>query len=217
MAQRAVVMPRFTCKIGDAIEIDAVLDESHTLTNTVTDHPVEEGFNITDHSRPDPDQVTLTCFISNTPISDQQQERTVREGSVDFTTAALQDTEFSVVAGRGNDAYKKLKKLRDEGTLVQVVTTLTTYVKSSTSGMIIQSLTIPRTAKDIDGLAFTIVLKQIRIVKNRQTQDTTPKDKRTAKKKDKGEQTTKDTDDASPEYKAGKYLSQGTGAQGLFP
>lgn len=186
MASRAVVLARKQIKI-ESIEIDSCLDESHQLTNTVTDHPVEQGFNISDHVRPNPDQVTLRCFVSNTPLSVDQTKSAVRQGAVNFDTTAPQ-----VIEGRGNQAFLQLKKLRDEGTLIEVVTTLKTYGVSKTEGLVIESLTIPRTRQNYDGLEFTIQLKQIRIVKNRQTRDTRPKDKRAEKKKKKGKKTTEE-------------------------
>lgn len=186
---RAVVIARRTTKI-DTIEIDSCLDESHQLTNTVTDHPVEEGFNVSDHSRPNPDLVTLRCFVSNTPLSTEQKTRAVRQGDIDFNTTAASGVQIGAVDGRGANAYTKLKKLRDEGTLIEVVTTLRTYGVSATEGMMIESITIPRTRENFDGLEFSINLKQIRIVKNRQTTDQKQKEKNTRKEKKEGQKTT---------------------------
>lgn len=183
---RAVVLKRMVTKI-DVIEIDSCLDETHTMDNTVTDHPVEEGFNISDHSRPNPDKVTLRCFVSNTPLSADQRTRAVRQGDIDFETSAAQGVEIGAVDGRGNDAYRKLAKLRQEGTLVEVVTSLKTYGTTATEGMTIESISIPRTRQNYDGLEFSISLKQIRIVRNRST--TQQVDKRTRKKKKEGAKT----------------------------
>lgn len=183
---RAVVVVKRPTKI-DTIEIDSCLDESHSLTNTVTDHPVEEGFNVTDHSRPNADVVTLRCFVSNTPLSIEQQTRSVREGSVDFETTAADATEIGAVDGRGDKAFKALEKLRLEGAIIQIVTSLKTYEKTQTEGMMISSITIPRTRQNFDGLEFSISLKQIRIVKNKSTTDIRARDKRTRPKKKDGQ------------------------------
>lgn len=198
----------FVTKIGDSIEVDSCLEETHTFSNTVTDHPVEEGFNITDHSRPDPDSVVLRCFVSNTPLSAQQVQRAVRSGSVQFTTSAAQAAQQSVtgISGRGNDTYVALQKLRTEGTLISVVTTLRTYGLSPQEGMIVQSLSVPRARQNYDGLEFTVTLKQVRIVRNRSTVDTSQKDKRTRPKKDTG---AKNTDQAPLESKASKLTGLG--------
>ena len=188
---RAVVINRRTTKI-DTIEIDSCLDETHQLSNTVTDHPVEEGFNVSDHSRPNPDVVTLRCFVSNTPLSSEQRSRAVRQGDIDFRTSAASAVQIGAVDGRGANAYTKLKKLRDEGTLIEVVTTLRTYGVSATEGMMIQEISIPRSKDNFDGLEFSITLKQIRIVKNRQTTDQQQKERNTRKEKKEGQKTTEE-------------------------
>lgn len=192
-ANQAVVMSKPRLCAIDVITIDACMEETHQLTNTVTDHPVEQGVNISDHSRPDPDIVTLHCFISNTPLSQEQQTRAVQEGSVQFQTTAQQAVAIGAIDGRGADAFRKLKQLRDNGTLIKVVTTLKTYGGSATEGMEIQSLTITRTTKNYDGLEFVIVLKQVKIVTNRQTTDIVPKDRRTSTKKHQGAKTGADS------------------------
>ncbi len=193
---RAIALVKRQTKI-DVIEIDACLDETHTLENTVTDHPVEEGYNITDHVRPNPDRVTLRCFVSNTPLSAQQVKTAVRENSVDFETTAPE-----TIVGRGDDTYKKLARLRAEGDLIEVVTTLRTYGVSSTEGMAIESISIPRTRQNYDGLEFTINLKQVRIVQNRSSRQTKAKDKRKRPKKKEG------TKPTQPPAKKGSVLSQ---------
>lgn len=194
---RAIVLVKRTTKIGDEIEVDSCLEENHVLENTVTDHPVEEGYNITDHVRPNPDRVTLRCFVSNTPLSTDQTKTAVREGSVDFETTAPE-----TIVGRGDDTYKKLAKLRAEGTLIEVVTTLRTYGLLATEGMAIESISIPRTRQNFDGLEFALSLKQVRIVQNRSSRQTKAKDKRRRPKKKEG------TKPTQPPAKKGSLLSK---------
>lgn len=205
MAERAIILTKKVTKIGDMINVDACLDETHQLSNTVTDHPVEEGFNVTDHSRPNPDRVTLRCFISNTPLSPDQTTKAVREGAISFepgenseasrTEAQLNNVRFQTTAiraalGRGETAYSQLKKYQEESTLIEVVTTLKSYGLNKDEGMMIESISIPRTKQNYDGLEFSIQLKQIRIVRNKQTRDTRPKEKQTHKKEHTGAKTT---------------------------
>lgn len=170
MAQRALFVTKMESDDG-IVEVDSCLDESHQLANTITDHPVEQGFNVTDHSRPEPSRVTLRCFVSNTPLSVEQAQRSVRQGNVDFTTSAAQSANLSVkgIDGRGAETFNQLEKMRINGALLKVVTTLKTYAKSDTEGMMIESLAIQRTRQNYDGLEFTVQLKQVRIVKNRST------------------------------------------------
>lgn len=179
MAERAIVRTRIRpVKIGDNIVIDSCREETHTLTNTITDHPVEQGFNISDHVRPEPDMLTLTCFVSNTPLNREQQTRSVQEGSVQFETTSSEGRQIGAVGGRGEKAFERLKKLRDEGTLVSIYTPLRNYGVTQTEGMVIQSLTIPRTRENFDGLEFSVTFKQVRIVRNRQTKVPVSSDKR---------------------------------------
>lgn len=51
------------------IRVDATVQAAHMYVNTVTDHPVERGANITDHVRPDPVRLNLVGVVSNAPIS----------------------------------------------------------------------------------------------------------------------------------------------------
>jgi hypothetical protein len=194
MAGRIQPKPRL-CQIGDDVLIDVCTEETHELANTVTDHPVEDGANISDHVRPQPDRLTLNCFVSNTPLSTQQQQRTIQEGSFKFTSNTSKDVPIGAVDGRGANTFAALKKLRDNGTLVQVVTTLKTYALKSTEGMVIESLTIPRRTDSYDGLEWSVTFKQIRIVKNQQTRDIKAKEKQVQPKKKTGTQTTSDGSD----------------------
>lgn len=52
-----------------ALEFDIVSGESHGASASVSDHPVEEGTNISDHVRPDPRTLNLTVRVSDTPIN----------------------------------------------------------------------------------------------------------------------------------------------------
>src|SRR5215471_12959330 len=67
--QRAVMRVPNGAGGFDAVEFDCVESENHELSNTITDHPVEVGFNPSDHSRPEPRRPTLEVVQSNTPLS----------------------------------------------------------------------------------------------------------------------------------------------------
>lgn len=62
---------------------DCVTEEGQTLTNTVTEHPVEEGANIADHVRNDLEEVKIDVFVTNTPIfTEAAESRGNRTGKV---------------------------------------------------------------------------------------------------------------------------------------
>ncbi len=51
------------------IEFDALIDESKTMTATIPTYPVEEGFPVSDTIILDPISVSLTLYVSNTPVT----------------------------------------------------------------------------------------------------------------------------------------------------
>jgi hypothetical protein len=51
------------------IDFDVVTGEEHNISSTVSEHPVEEGANITDHVRPNLTRVTLKGIASDTPTN----------------------------------------------------------------------------------------------------------------------------------------------------
>ena len=170
-----------------AVTFDAVVDEQHTFTNQVTDHPVEKGANISDHDRPDPDKVSFHAFFSNTPLSTTQTTKAVRSGGFTFQTTALQAAgAIGAVDGYARSQWDKLKQMRDDGTLVTVVSTLGNY-----DSMVIESITVPRNAKTYDGLECTIGFKKIVVVSNALTRTVT-RSPQASKKKSAGNQTPKD-------------------------
>jgi hypothetical protein len=62
-----------TAQIGQQ-HFDAILSEDHSRTTLVTEHSVEQGSAVVDHVRPNPDELTLEAFVTNTPVySDDAQ------------------------------------------------------------------------------------------------------------------------------------------------
>lgn len=176
-----------------SITMHAVPQETHQLANEITDNPVEEGFSASDHSRPMPDRVTFEARISNTPLSTSQATEAVKSQGFTFqTTTAAADAAGAIgaVDGYAQGQWEKLKTLRENGTIVKVSTTLGDY-----SSMAIESISATRTAKNYDGLAFTISFKLIRVVQNKLTRDVQSTDTRVGKKKSAGNKTPKPTDD----------------------
>jgi hypothetical protein len=54
---------------GDLIVVkfDATTSEDPQDSLTITDHPVEQGANIVDHARDEPERITIEGYITNTP------------------------------------------------------------------------------------------------------------------------------------------------------
>ena len=125
----------------DEITFDATTSEQHSLTSTITDHPVEQGFNVSDHSRPEPRKVTLECWQSNTPLV----------GEVD----GLRDYQL----------WQRFIDLWRNPRLVEIVT-----IRDSYTSMAVESVTSPVDVKSANALKFSVSLKEIRVISNKFTQ-----------------------------------------------
>ena len=51
-----------------SLELDVDLQESHDLSSEITEHPVEEGADVTDHVRPRLRRVSIEGYVSDTPM-----------------------------------------------------------------------------------------------------------------------------------------------------
>lgn len=68
-AIRAVALVATDAPDPDKWKADAALSQSHKGALDITDHPVETGFRITDHSRRLPDVIQFTGVVSDTPTT----------------------------------------------------------------------------------------------------------------------------------------------------
>lgn len=117
-----------------SLTIDATLSEEHSSEAEVTDHPIEQGADVSDHKRVKPNQIRINGVVSNTPLA-----------FLNFNSG-----------DRAVDAWGQLLFLQHEQKLLTVVTTLNTF-----ENMAIVSLTAPRDAKRGHMLEFTAVLREI--------------------------------------------------------
>jgi hypothetical protein len=53
---------------AQTLELDADLQEAHDLGSDITEHPVEEGADVTDHVRPRLRRVTIEGYVTDTPM-----------------------------------------------------------------------------------------------------------------------------------------------------
>lgn len=119
-----------------AIEFDASVSEAHDLENEITQFPVEKGADISDHIRPLPERITINGIVTNTPIV--------------FLAGIASDP------ARAEDAYAKIKSMRDNGDLVSVITSLRQY-----DNMAIQTFSTLRDAPNGNVLNATITLREV--------------------------------------------------------
>lgn len=149
-------------KIGD-IEIDVVLTESSTDSAETTDHPVEQGFDVSDHARLKPVTLQITGIISNTPVGAVQSQRVVSlGGGVTFTSVSTERVGGAI--GFAERAAADLRKLLEARQLVTVTTSKRVY-----TDMMLTDLITPRDGKTGDALTFQATFKRVRIVQNKTT------------------------------------------------
>lgn len=155
----SLLFKKTRAKLG-TLELDASVSESHSSSVEVTRHPVEQGAKITDHRLENPDELTITGVISETPLptSDVSTELRTSEGR-------QYQGRGQAAAGRVASAYQELLELKASETLLTVVTALRTY-----ENMCLTSLEVPRDAKTGRALRFTAKLTQVRVVQNKTVQ-----------------------------------------------
>lgn len=106
--------------VGEAttyyIRIDCTVNRTHVFANTVTDHPVERGANITDHVRPDPVRLSMVGVVSNAPIFLPANDRP-GETNVDDSTGGYVTHYVNV------PPYRKITPLLSAGIPAQIAQT----------------------------------------------------------------------------------------------
>ncbi len=124
----------------DDLTLDVATIVDHTFDAEVTDHPVSEGENISDHVTPQPDAVTITGIISRTPINPRI-----------FVEA--------VDTSRYQRAFDKLRDLKEKPRLITLLTQRRQY-----DNMVLISISIVDDAATGDSIQFTARFRHIRQV-----------------------------------------------------
>lgn len=97
------------------IEFDATIAAAHDGTATITKHPVEEGANVTDHIRTEPEALNLEVIVSDTPL--------IVRASIN----ARPSVPGGGIATRAANAYEFVKGIKDQGKTVTASTKLRDY------------------------------------------------------------------------------------------
>ncbi len=128
------------------LTLDASLEETHTSASEVTEHPVEEGTNISDHIRRLPETLVINGVVTNHPLFLLPS----------FTAPSPIQGDNLTLSDRVKAAYDKLKEIHDAGTVVKVVTSLRDY-----TNMAITGFSVLRNAASGDVLNATISMREI--------------------------------------------------------
>lgn len=135
----------------------ATLEEIHTDELEITEHPVERGAAIADHSFKRPAEVTIKCGWSNSPSTEAliNSLSAAANGTISGVTSILNGNSVSQV----NDLYAKLLALQATREVFTVYTGKRIY-----TNMLFKSLITTTDSKSENSLMITAVLRQIIIV-----------------------------------------------------
>lgn len=120
-----------------AYYFDAIIRAEHTSALRITEHPVQNGANITDHAFSLPARLALDIGMSDAMGSFVQGQ-------------------WSGDSPKSVTAYQVLRKLQDDRLPLAVVTRLAAY-----ENMLIEQIAAPDDARTLYGLRATVTLRQI--------------------------------------------------------
>lgn len=152
-------LPKHTClfypkdgySVGD-VELDLILDESHSKSAVVTESPMEDGRAVSDGIIPLLRDGTLTALVSNHSL------KHVRTLSAQTAEAALEEAQNDMTEGdnRARQAWEELKGVMDRRELVTIVTALEVY-----ENVAITSIETSRDGESGDALEIRISFRQV--------------------------------------------------------
>lgn len=126
------------------VEIDAMVQEDHQSSATLSDYPIESGSSVSDHVVVKPDVLNLNCVVGSSPI---------------YIGSGMLST------NRIMDSYILLWAMLTTKSEVTIVTGIRVY-----QHMVIEDLKVTRTKDNGQALEFTLQAKQARIVKTQTSQ-----------------------------------------------
>lgn len=150
------------------LELDVVLSEEFAGEAEVTEFPVEEGADISDHVRAKALAFKLDAVVSNTPILEPENRPTLRY------MGAASPPRFEVSnpqprEDRAGWAEETLERLRQAGTLLRVVTK-----RHDLKSMVLVSFSDPVDKNTGDALRTVLAFRRIVTVSTQQVEVAKP-------------------------------------------
>lgn len=182
---------------------DAVESETLRFSAAVTEFPVEVGPNVSDHVRAELDSVSLTVFVSNSPIVDSNLLLPTPRGvfssmkldipqytppfspTPGFVTGAAVRGVDSLLGGKKVDSATVLQFSAEFNSVSEIIQELRRLRDSAeiikiitphwdAETMVITSVEVPRTPEEGDGARLNIELRQIVRVETKRTAEPVP-------------------------------------------
>lgn len=139
-----------------SLKFDCAIEENHSIKNTVTAFPIEDGLDITDHIKQDPDRLKITGFVTNSPV---------KYLAFNLTTSSPVQSAYDtllLLTGRKNTKLATEIQSYSAPVVVDIFTTLRCWLN-----MVVESIDIPRQKDTGDALEFSMTLVSIRKVKTK--------------------------------------------------
>lgn len=130
------------------ISVQVTVEETHTDNLQITENPVEEGAEITDHSFKKPPEIVLRCGWSNSTIS-----------GIVGSVQSLFSGGFPTPGGFVGAVYSQLIALQESRVPFTVLTSIRQY-----SNMLISSISLTRDKKTSQVLMVAVTCRQVIIV-----------------------------------------------------
>jgi len=134
------------------IVVDASVRESHESEAKITDNPIEEGADVTDHVRIMPKRLTMDGVISDTPIT------LAVISNVSGLIGTI--TDYTESRSLSQEAHDRLLALQETREPITIVTGLRVY-----ENMLIERLTVPRDANTANAIHFMAVFREIQVAR----------------------------------------------------
>jgi len=132
------------------IQLDNVILEDHTGSVRLTKNPVEAGADITDHAIVEPDIISISGVVTDTPLG------TAALGQIISTVTDLFGTSNNSNLTRSQQAFNAFKELKNRAEPLEIDTKLQTY-----SNMIITSLRTSQDKNTSRSLFIDITLEEV--------------------------------------------------------
>jgi hypothetical protein len=144
------------------LKLDLLLRESHNFSNKVTDYPIETGSNLNDHVQQEPETISLTGYITETPIKFLWELRPsdVFGKSNSRITAAF-DELMKIAGYKYPDQPSTPTAKKNYIQAVEIVTSLKVY-----SNMVLTGLSIDREPGQGKSMTFVVTFKRVNFARS---------------------------------------------------
>jgi hypothetical protein len=152
----------------DSFPYDLLISGELTLESEITEFPVEDGADITDHIRTKPAELKLESMVSDTPIGEIANDPSRRVDDVSIAVFGSDQVPLPSA-----EAYERLTQIHSDRRVVTIEIPVATRGgqpgKRTYKNMALESLSIP-TSKDTDGgLTFSASFKEVTFRQNNRT------------------------------------------------